>query len=289
MQWNGNPRTTTFISNSTITATILASDISTPNTASVTVVNPAPGGGVSNVVFFEATLPTTAIALSASLLGGAAGFSPYSVATGDFNGDGKLDLVVANNVSTVSVFLGNGDGTFQPAVNYAAGSSPKAVAVGDFNGDGKLDLAVANAFSNNVSILFGNGDGTFQPAVNYSVPCCPSSVALGDFNGDGKLDLVVTTNSASVLLGNGDGTFQPALNYAAGSSPATVAVGDFNGDGKLDLAVTDFDRQQRRRASGQWGWDVPTRSGLRCRRRTLLGGGGRFQRRRNLGLGRGHR
>ena len=92
-----------------------------------------------------------------------AGTNPTSVAAGDFNGDGKLDLVVANGGSgNVSILLGNGDGTFQTHLDYGVASAPRSVAVGDFNGDGKLDLAVANSGSGNISILLGNGDGTFQ-------------------------------------------------------------------------------------------------------------------------------
>src|ERR1700719_2022414 len=115
-----------------------------------------------------------------------------SMGMGDFNGDGNQDLVVANNNSNdVSILLGNGDGTFQPNVDFGAGTVPNSVAVGDFNGDGRQDLAVANASSNDVSILLGNGDGTFQPTVNFGVGGGPFSVAVGDFNGDGKQDLAV--------------------------------------------------------------------------------------------------
>ena len=115
---------------------------------------------------------------------------------GDFNGDGKPDLAVANGYpsSTVSVLLGKGDGSFQAAVNYPAGYLPLSVAVGDFNGDGKQDLAVTNTgwdpyTNSSVSILLGKGDGTFLPAVNYAAGAGRRSVAVGDFNGDGKLDL----------------------------------------------------------------------------------------------------
>jgi len=245
VKWNGSARATNFVSNSTLTAAILATDIASLTTASVTVVNPAPGGGTSNVAFFEITEPTSWAALGnpVSLPGGGFG----AVATGDFNGDGKLDLVVANNEgNNVSIFLGNGNGTFQPAVSYSAGPGtlPDAIAVGDFNGDGKLDLAVTsngNA-TGNVSILLGNGDGTFQPAVLYLAGSNPSSVAVGDFNGDGKLDLAVANNdggNVSILLGNGDGTFQTALDFSVESGPSSLAVGDFNRDGKLDLAVAN--------------------------------------------------
>lgn len=178
------------------------------------------------------------------------GSGPHSLAIGDFNGDGKLDLVTANNGplgsgqpgNTVSVLLGNGDGTFQAAVNYGTGSGPWALAVGDFNGDGKLDVVTANIASNSISVLLGNGDGTFQPAVSYASGAQPMAIATGDFNGDGKLDLAVTSDigaNVSVLLGNGDGTFQTAVNYNTGGEPRSLALGDFNGDGKLDLAVAN--------------------------------------------------
>jgi hypothetical protein len=180
------------------------------------------------------------------------GTSPTSVAVGDFDGDGHLDLAVANagtspdfTDSSVSVLLGNGDGTFQPARTFNVGTSPTSVAVGDFDGDGHLDLAVANGGTYNasymdssVSVLLGNGDGSFQPARNFLAGSIPSWVAVADFNGDGHLDLAVANfvGTVSVLLGNGDGTFQAAVDYGLGGA-SSVAVGDFNGDGRLDLAV----------------------------------------------------
>jgi len=219
VNWNDSSLATTFVKDSQLTATVPASDIAAASTASVTVVNPSPGGGTSNVMFFAVTPSSSSIALSAPSAFGA-GTDPDSAAAGDFNGDGKLDLAVANEGSNnVSILLGKCDGTFQAAVDYGAGSNPSSVAVGDFRDDGKLDLVVANDGSDNVSILLGNGDGTFQAAVNYGVGSAPTSVAVGDFNGDGKLDLAVVnelSNNFSILLGNGDGTFQAAVNYGAG-------------------------------------------------------------------------
>ncbi len=239
VNWNGSARGTTFVSRSRLTANIFSSDIAKPGSASVKVVNP--GGDTSNVVFFEVTIPTSSIVLSSPLDFGA---GPGSVVTGDFNGDGKLDLVVSNSDGgSISVLLGNGDGTFQVAASYGAGSSPISIAVGDFNGDGKVDLAVANYGTNYASVLLGNGDGTFKGAVSYGAGSYPVSVAVGDFNGDGKPDLVVAnqdSNDVSVLLGNGDGTFQASVNYRAGSLLDSVVVGDFNGDGRLDLAVANY-------------------------------------------------
>ena len=186
--------------------------------------------------------------------------SSYFVVTGDFNGDGNLDLAVADQTSANSVvviMLGNGDGTFQAPVSYSTGAPSAAfLAVGDFNNDGAADLAVANAGTqDSVGILLGNGDGTFQTAVLYaSGGVFASSVAVADFNGDSAPDLVVVngcatytnlsslscspSGSAAVLLGNGDGTFQPPVTYGSGGSEADfVTVADFNGDGNLDLVV----------------------------------------------------
>jgi len=175
----------------------------------------------------------------------AAGSGPISVAVGDFNADGRPDLAVANYndfgvASTISIRLGNPDGTFQSRVTYGAGVGPRSTAVGDFNADGRPDLAVANEGSNNVSILLGNVNGTFQGAVNYAVGFDPWSVAVGDFNADGRPDLAVANgDNVSILAGNANGTFQAPVNYAAGSFPISIAVGDFNADGRPDLAVAN--------------------------------------------------
>ena len=176
------------------------------------------------------------------------GLYPEGLAVADVNRDGKLDLVIANGTSgnttgqTVTVLLGNGDGSFRAPVSYPTGASPYAVVVADFNGDGKPDLAVANFGSNTASILMGNGDGTFAAAVNYATGTGPDELAVGDFNGDGKLDLAVVndySDNVSIFLGHGDGTFGAATNFTTGFGSASVAVADFNGDGWADLAVVN--------------------------------------------------
>jgi hypothetical protein len=169
------------------------------------------------------------------------------VAVADVNGDGRLDLAVANysygaSAGSVSVLLGNGNGTFQGAVNFAVGSIPVSVAVADVNGDGRPDLVTANQSGNSVSVLLGNGNGTFQSAVNFGVGSSPRSVAVADVNGDGRPDLVTAnfgSGSVSVLLGNGNGTFHSAVNFYA-SSPVSGAVADVNGDGRPDLVAASF-------------------------------------------------
>ena len=174
------------------------------------------------------------------------------MAAADLNADGKADIAVVDSNCTngsgcqpgnVDVSISNGDGTFQPAVNYTTGLQPEYLTIGDFNGDTKPDLAVSNFLSNTISILLNNGNGTFKTHVDYPTGLQPDNIVSGDFNGDGKLDLVVLMQTGiSVHLGNGDGTFQPHVDYPVFSqsseAPVSIAAGDFNQDGKLDLELT---------------------------------------------------
>jgi len=173
-----------------------------------------------------------------------AGDTLYSVAIGDFNGDGKQDLATANFFSDdVSVLIGNGDGSFIAQTRYSAGEGPRSVAIGDFNGDGRQDLATANWRSDDVSVLLGNGDGSFATETRYQAGNVPTSVAIGDFDNDGRQDLAVTNGyvyEISVLLGNGDGSFAMRASYPAGDGPHSIAIGDFDNDGGQDLAVANY-------------------------------------------------
>jgi len=206
------------------------------------------------VAYCNDTFPTTQPGAVEILLGNgdgtfnlaganpATGNTPTAIAAGDFNGDGNLDLAISNGSNnTVTILLGNGNGTFTAAASPATGNSPSSLVVGDFNGDGKPDLAVTNATDNTVTILLGNGDGTFKTAASPVTGNRPSAIAAGDFNGKGKVDLAVanaTGNTITILLGNGDGTFTAATGPAiAGPIFSPIAVADFNGDGIADLAV----------------------------------------------------
>lgn len=130
----------------------------------------------------------------------ATGTSPQSVAIGDVNGDGRPDLVSANRGSnTVSVLLGNGDGTFQAQTAYAAGNAPNAVAIGDVNGDGRLDI-VEGGLNGGTVVLIGNGDGTFRSPISYASPGASTSIVLADLNGDGRSDVVELNQFYGVTL-----------------------------------------------------------------------------------------
>ncbi len=362
--WNGSPRTTTFASGIQLTAAIFASDIATASLVSVTVLNPGPGGGVSNPVLFSVATPTTSLAFTRSesefspgggdswasqptglvagsnpadgtpvlaVADGRCPFlafcvvdngtivkvgelglnyqdlleSPQTIVIGDFNGDGALDFVTVGQLgpgsnpnpnqnlyavvspgdptahgflpinefplpsgtsaspapvvgdfdrdghldvviggqSAVYFVPGNGNGTLGTAISSSTESSAEGgLAEGDFNGDGILDLAVTNPLLNSVSILLGNGDGTFNTPADYATGPAPGVGVAGDFNGDGKLDLAVLDGSGatvSVLLGNGDGTFKPHVEYPAGFAGSSLTLGDLNGDGILDIAFSD--------------------------------------------------
>lgn len=257
VNWNHQPLQTQFVSSGRLTALVPAADIATAQTATVTVQNPGVSVA-SNYVYFQVANPITRIAYTEAagspVWMGAVGDSlnlGYSVAAGDFDGSGKLDLAIPADGSGprpgfLDLFSGNGDGTFTlqsstPGVGYGPGD----IAVGDFTGNGRLDVATANVDSNTVSILLNNGDGTFSaaPGSPMQVGTDPGGIVAADFNHDGKLDLAVACqNGIYIFLGNGDGTFTPAPGSPITSTPYAfdLAVGDFNGDSNLDIAATNF-------------------------------------------------
>lgn len=203
---------------------------------------------------YSASLGSTTSQFSSSILPGefprtdyATGTAPDAVITADFNGDGKADLATANlTANTVSILLGNGDGTFAAHSDVPVGDGPTALVSANFNNlvDGYADLAVTNQTYGTVSILLGKGDGTFATPTTLVLPtgASPVAIATGSFTSLGRADLAVVnngTNSVSIFLCNGDGTFAAPTTLTTGASPVAIATGDFNADGNLDLAVVN--------------------------------------------------
>lgn len=244
--FNGTALTTKFVSKRGLAGTIVASQIASAQTANITVVNPAPGGGTSRPALFPVTNPFTVAPVASSLNAGA---NPTLLATGDFNGDGKLDIAVANgSTHTIQILLGNGDGTFTSGPSFSVGTSPASlptsIAVGDFTEDGKLDLAVGVSPDSVIEIFAGDGTGNFSLINTINSVVNPVSLVVSDFNQDGFADLVVANgqdNTISVFLGRGNGSFwitsTPQLTALSG--PVQIAVADFNNDGVPDLMVVN--------------------------------------------------
>ena len=248
VKWNGKALPTTFVSQGRLTAMVLAALIANPNTATITVFSPAPGGGTSSPTYFPIATP-----ISGRLHFGddALDYAPYigELLAADFDGDGSVDLAATTGdfltyiePGAVGIFYNNGDGTFEPAMRLQTQYFPHAL-VADLNQDGVLDLVVSGGFRNNpfpptvISTFLGNGDKTFQNPVIYPTSLYFNGEVVADFNGDGNLDLATAdsdNNYTMVFPGNGDGTFARAV-ITSGFSNYPVAAGDFNGDGKLDL------------------------------------------------------
>ena len=253
VDFNGAPLATTFVDGGNLSANVPATAVAAAGTVSVRVVNPGPGGGRSNVAQFQVAAPETTINFVSAANSPLQVVDAGGIATGDFNEDGKPDLVVTSGIR-MYVFLGNGDGTFTvaqgapfpvPSPPYDDFGTPFAggVTIADMDNSGHEGLVVSLGENEAAAIFLGKGDGTFArssaafadaPAFSF----VPTSIA--DFNRDGNLDLAFPS---LVSLGYGDGAFTDAGQLFNAGFPQLTAAGDFNGDGKLDVAVTNAGSQ----------------------------------------------
>lgn len=168
-----------------------------------------------------------------------AGSGPQDMAAADFNGDGFIDLAVANkNSNNISVFLNNKAGGFNAPANYATASGPVGVVAGKFTLAGHVDLAVINTTAATLQVFPGNGLGAFGTPAAYGLPPGPQGIVAGDFNSDGKLDLAVANVGSVSVLTNNAGTFPTRKDYTLGGQPTGIATASLRNSGVLDLVVT---------------------------------------------------
>ena len=269
--WNGALRPTTVVSNSQVQAQIGASDIAQAGFGWVTVGNLGVGEVQSNVVYFPIRDSAKGVGFLPRSIQHVASY-PTAVAVGDFNNDGLLDFAVGSE-TMIQVFLGKGNGTFQPPVSTRAKEVTSMVA-GDFNGDGNLDLAVIDnrgTLRSDVEIFLGNGNGTFTVGGGFRL-YTPHQLSVADFNGDGKLDLYLweicgETRGAcfSIWLGDGTGNFTEAGGgVGPGGETGYPAIADFNGDGNLDVALSGINYLGKDAVTINFGdgkGNFPTRAG----------------------------
>ena len=253
IDFNGSPLTTTFVDEAHLTAIVPAADVATAGTASVSVVNPAPGIGRSNIVYFQIGTPSVTVNFANAANSPLQIYEPFALVASDFNEDGKPDLVIATGIR-VAVMLGNGDGTFTaatgspvpaPSPPYDDFPSPytgPGLAVGDFNNSGHAGFAVGLFNNIAAAVFFGNGTGAFtaSPTLANTSGEPTTWISAADFNRDGFLDLVAVNSGGGVsptpLLGYGHGAFN-GVDENIQITGNSAAIGDFNGDGKLDLAI----------------------------------------------------
>jgi hypothetical protein len=251
VNWNGVSLSTTFVTQRQIAAIIPASDLATPGTHYLTVINPGTTTASNPVLFPVATPIAFPGYMYTTSIGSGTDAGP--VLATDLNNDGKADIVAYGSGGMATVLLGNGDGTFNQLPSFFAGYSSSLLSVGDLNGDGIPDLVGTTCGTDptcnsgfSLQVFLGNGDGTFRPPITRrNIPFLGTAPALGDFNGDGKLDIAYAGHNSqdqglmAVFLGNGDGTFGPLRQYSGFDNPSSIATADLNGDGILDLAVAN--------------------------------------------------